>query len=338
MISINEKKVSDRFKDFEKKINTLDKKAISALKKQKEWYNLDPNQLKWINSIIEFIEREKIGLIDISFEKLKEVVDKFETVKNGDVLVDRQVRKNKARVIRKKFKDVIIDALNYEDLKNKLFKEFFSEIDIKTCVYCNSQYAITIEKTKNDFQARFQFDHIYPQEKYPHLSISILNLVPSCSTCNNVKSSKELEFKPYTDGKTSKDYGFVLDKKSVINYFTTFNKSIIQFNFTDSDYNSQLNDTSLENNFQISKIYNEHKDIAEEIILNSYVYNNIHAQDLKDFIKSKMPNNKIPFERLFIGNYLDNDDLLRRPMAKFTKDIFDEIQILKSDIDKKLKI
>ena len=170
------------------------------------------------------------------------------------------------------------------------------------------------------------------------MSISILNLVPSCSTCNNVKSSKELEFKPYTDGKTSKDYGFVLDKKSVINYFTTFNKSIIQFNFTDSDYNSQLNDTSLENNFQISKIYNEHKDIAEEIILNSYVYNNIHAQDLKDFIKSKMPNNKIPFERLFIGNYLDNDDLLRRPMAKFTKDIFDEIQILKSDIDKKLKI
>lgn len=95
---------------------------------------------------------------------------------------------------------------------------------------------------------------------------------------------------------------------------------------------------SIEGNFFISKIYNEHKDIAEEILVKSYIYNKDHLTDLKKFISDKMPSIKIPLDRLFIGNYINEKDLLKRPMAKFTKDIFNEIQRLKFDIDKELKI
>ena len=93
----------------------------------------------------------------------------------------------------------------------------------------------------------------------------------------------------------------------------------------------------MEHNFNISKIYKEHKDIAEEIIIKSYIYNESYVKDLSNFMDSKFQNLQVSFDRLFIGNYMQESESLKRPLSKFTQDIFKEVQHLKTDIDKVIK-
>lgn len=58
-----------------------------------------------------------------------------------------------------------------------------------TCVYCNRQYVFTVEKgdgmVKEDRIARPVFDHWFAKSKHPLLSLSLFNLIPSCSVCNS---------------------------------------------------------------------------------------------------------------------------------------------------------
>lgn len=53
----------------------------------------------------------------------------------------------------------------------------------RTCPYCNHSYAFTIQSVNGGF--RPTLDHFYPKEKYPHLALSLYNLIPSCSVCNS---------------------------------------------------------------------------------------------------------------------------------------------------------
>ena len=58
-----------------------------------------------------------------------------------------------------------------------------------TCVYCNRQYVFTVERgdgtVKEDRIARPVFDHWFAKSKHPLLSLSLFNLIPSCSVCNS---------------------------------------------------------------------------------------------------------------------------------------------------------
>ncbi len=65
-----------------------------------------------------------------------------------------------------------------------------------TCVYCNRHYVFTVERgdgtVKEDRIARPVFDHWFAKSKHPLLSLSLFNLIPSCSVCNSsVKGSDD---------------------------------------------------------------------------------------------------------------------------------------------------
>ena len=58
-----------------------------------------------------------------------------------------------------------------------------------TCVYCNRQYALNIErnggKNNDDRIARPVLDHWFPKSLFPLMSLSYYNLIPSCTVCNS---------------------------------------------------------------------------------------------------------------------------------------------------------
>lgn len=62
-------------------------------------------------------------------------------------------------------------------------------INHNTCVYCNRQYSFNIETDggSNDFNrfARPALDHWFPESVYPLMSLSLYNLIPSCTVCNS---------------------------------------------------------------------------------------------------------------------------------------------------------
>lgn len=54
----------------------------------------------------------------------------------------------------------------------------------RTCPYCNQAYAFTVVR-KGGKAFRPTLDHFLPKKQFPHLAISLNNLVPSCYACNS---------------------------------------------------------------------------------------------------------------------------------------------------------
>lgn len=77
--------------------------------------------------------------------------------------------------------------------------EFINRLDINVCPYCNRNYILNFNiNTEN--KATAQLDHFFDKKSYPYLAVSFYNLVPSCSTCNQRKSTKnENIYYPYSE-------------------------------------------------------------------------------------------------------------------------------------------
>lgn len=58
-----------------------------------------------------------------------------------------------------------------------------SKSNTRTCPYCNHSYSFTITRFSRGF--RPTLDHFYDKGSYPHLALSLYNLVPACYTCNS---------------------------------------------------------------------------------------------------------------------------------------------------------
>ncbi|MFK4985705.1 hypothetical protein ACI4B7_28170, partial [Klebsiella pneumoniae] len=71
------------------------------------------------------------------------------------------------------------------------------QLNLKCCPYCNAQYTIIANSDAGKTIAKFQFDHFFSKDKFPYLSISLYNLIPSCANCNITKSKKPLNLKDH---------------------------------------------------------------------------------------------------------------------------------------------
>lgn len=86
------------------------------------------------------------------------------------------------------FRSELVKVFDYHNFINKKISyDAYELCDLsktRTCPYCNHAYAFT--KLSDDGRGfRPTLDHFYPKDKYPHLALSLYNLVPSCSTCNS---------------------------------------------------------------------------------------------------------------------------------------------------------
>lgn len=81
------------------------------------------------------------------------------------------------------------DALKYEKKCQEESTAYWlqRQLEVKVCPYCNRMYTTTLF---GEHRIRPDFDHFYPQSKYPYLAVSLFNLIPSCSMCNRKKSNK----------------------------------------------------------------------------------------------------------------------------------------------------
>lgn len=69
---------------------------------------------------------------------------------------------------------------------------------VKTCPYCAQAYAFTIYREDKSHGFRPTLDHFLPKHKFPHLALSLGNLIPSCYTCNsNLKNRKDFREIPH---------------------------------------------------------------------------------------------------------------------------------------------
>ena len=205
----------------------------------------------------------------------------------------------------------------YQRLKKP---EYIKDLDITVCPYCNRNYIFNFKKSKS-LEATAQLDHFFDKSSYPFFSVSIFNLVPSCQTCNQRKSKKQNEiYHPFIEslnddvkfGLKIKDSKFYYDKDSLeIEIPKNINK-----------VNSHVE------TFNIQNLYNEHKDIALELIQKAQIYNESYIDELYQKYEGTLFKNREDVLRHITGGYIEDKDINKRPLSKLIKDISEELDLI----------
>ena len=136
----------------------------------------------FLDSYLKSIDVNKIksALYDI---KYKNIIDNLK-----DIITTNDLTKysNLCDAYSPSEKIEIKKAFDYAGHRQKPdFMEHFKKLNIKSCPFCNNNYIYFYEEGAKKFNTLATLEHYYPKSKYPHLSLSFYNLIPSCNTCNS---------------------------------------------------------------------------------------------------------------------------------------------------------
>lgn len=197
-----------------------------------------------------------------------------------------------------------------------------------TCTYCNRQYTITIgsdDKAPNI--SRPQFDHWFPKEWFPLLSLNLYNLIPSCCVCNSTAKGREVfgfdtHIHPYLQTEDEPGFNF----RPVISPETEMNWSVI----LERKKNSKEDNTI--KSFKLDEIYYAHGNIEVKDLMNfasGYTDNYLHDlfnNVLSDF-STKGYTKEDVFRVLFGVEYFP-EHTLDRPLSKLKRDILRYLNVI----------
>ncbi|WP_321469929.1 hypothetical protein [Halarcobacter sp.] len=288
--------------------NTKDKKIVFKKEESKK--------VKWtvdINAINRLIKRKfKNYPKELDLEKL--ITLNYSELYDLKEFIDKN---NSFVKLNKTQKDYFYTL--YQRLKKP---EYIKDLDITVCPYCNRNYVFNFKKA-NSLNATAQLDHFFDKKDYPFFSVSIFNLVPSCQTCNQRKSTQQNNiYHPFIESFNDdmkfrlkiKDSKFYYDKNSL-----EIESEII---------NNQKKVNSHIETFNIQNLYNEHKDIALELIQKAQVYNKSYIDELYQKYEGTLFKNREDVLRHITGGYVEDKDINKRPLSKLIKDISEELDLL----------
>lgn len=217
------------------------------------------------------------------------------------------------------FKKDILAAFDYDGYRKKHLVKHAERLNVKTCCYCNLNYTLLIEEKKAgsvDMKVLMQFDHFFDKDLYPHLSMSMYNLIPCCATCNQGKKRTgdlPIYYNPYHSS-IFELYQFKvknpLDLYLGVSYPDKIDVECVQ---TTSKDVSACNEW-----FHLSAKYSVHKDIVKEVFDKAKQYPYYVNPDNFNFMNGD-PQYLL---RLLLGVYPDMENMGKRPMSKFITDLW----------------
>ncbi|WP_375560196.1 HNH endonuclease [Bernardetia sp. OM2101] len=241
------------------------------------------------------------------------------------------------------------NIFNYTTLQKMHGGWFADKLGIKACPYCNNQWVLSVDKDdKGKLKPKYELDHIKPKSIFPHLAISLYNLVPSCRNCNLAKGdSYEDFFNPYSESFHDNAKFKLLNNNNFIYYLSnkeTIENSKLSLSCTvdkkkpdgTDNLNYKTDSQKVENHkkkFALDEIYTLHKDIIEEIYAKRYIYkhNNTWRDKIKKMLEGfdKTINGKNldhEIDRFIYGTYTKSSDFHKRIHTKLHNDIIEELE------------
>ncbi|MEI6348879.1 MAG: hypothetical protein WCP69_13105 [Bacteroidota bacterium] len=216
------------------------------------------------------------------------------------------------------------ETYNAYDLAHKL--------NINVCPYCNRQYSNTLKPNSSMGGTRPTLDHFYIKSKYPYLALSFWNLVPSCYSCNSqLRTNKDIGIHPYIKGFEGILH-FQTEITDLCEFIDNRNQNFdIKLKQNKKHSPSTIDIENANKNkdvFRLEDLYNQcHKDYVKEIIQKAIIYSPKYSENLYQNWEDVF-NNKNEAKRLMLGNYTNIEDLENRPLAKLTKDIAEELNLI----------
>ena len=233
-------------------------------------------------------------------------------------------KKLKYQKSRKSFYEHVVDVMRYKWVRENVYLEFGLRLGIKSCVYCNAQYATTAT-IKGKIAATYDLDHYFPKSHHPFLCTSFFNLVPVCARCNRVKNDSKPTFCLYTDDfKKLRPFKLGLDPKSVINYMLTHQEQnlTIQMAPNITSEKTELNEHIRQ--LGLDELYSAHKDAASEVLWKAKIYNKAFRQQLETQFGKFLPHMDDDIDRFVAGFSLRRGDVHKRPLTLLGQDIYDK--------------
>ena len=203
-----------------------------------------------------------------------------------------------------------------------LAKRIVHDLNIKVCPYCNRNFIVDTVKGRSS-----ELDHFYPVSKYPFLALSFYNLIPSCKPCNhNKKDNIDSIINPY-------DYRFHFGsvKFSFKNNGTTLKceEKDIEIELITENMNEENILKSHDEVFSINELYQNHRDIVMELLQKNEIYQSNYIDSLFREYGPESGNcvfsSKNELMRLITGNFVEEENIGKRPLAKLNRDIAKEL-------------
>ncbi|MDE6792200.1 MAG: hypothetical protein K2J48_03860 [Muribaculaceae bacterium] len=239
----------------------------------------------------------------------------------------RAIEKNISSYMRK-----LTNAFAYKRSRNEGLNKIAVMINVKTCLYCNQNYTIVVGNSPDDkgnivlddSQAFIEFDHFFDKSSFPFLSMSLYNLIPACAQCNHKKSDNHysLRLHPYWGDYASQLTFKIKDPDALTN--PKFMKIDLMEVEIDDGGNAELG--RLMRNLAIKERYSRHLDIVREIEIAKYLqpyYEKILSGSFMGETGCKLEKfDSESLRRYLYGFYNDEKDINKRPLSKFSQDMF----------------
>lgn len=245
-------------------------------------------------------------------------------------------------------------------------------LNVRVCPYCNRVYTVTLpspEELDEDekYQAsRATFDHYYCQAEYPHLALSLFNLVPSCFSCNmNKKNLAEELVYPYEEefgeeavfrvipdlkGVTAEDSYDILNflhgesDRFLIRFMTkdgiALQKDALLENRLAGIENERLRKSICSSviTFKLEELYKEHAMEIRDILRNRYYFDKQYVKTVicpmlqqkmklsEDETQEEEELEKMAMDMLFFTR-MDGSEWGKRPLSKLVADIVQQVTV-----------
>lgn len=233
----------------------------------------------------------------------------------------------KRKTIPKKEIDCVKHIINYSsyiDQNKEMSYALAKLMNSNTCTYCNRQYTLTVVDEKKGKQLlRPEFDHWFPQNKYPDLALSYYNLIPACHYCNSsLKGREEMDIKkhihPYMDEKTGFHFSYVPTSEG---YAVVTEKN----DDVDEEYYKRVFNTL--DMFKIQQVYDAHSDLELKDLLELAKANpKDYIDTLVNEVASKLGVSQEDAYRMLFGIEIEEEKNRNRPMSKFKNDIIRKLR------------
>jgi len=215
----------------------------------------------------------------------------------------------------------IKEIFDYQGKFQKHISELFKKyLDIHTCYYCNIDFVNVFKTGNKNSKSGYTLDHIKDKSSYPHLALSLYNLIPSCYVCNS-----KLKRDQNIGGVSPTSEVFDFDDK--VTFKTFMQNSNLQID-SEEDFELLLKE-------DFSDIYQKYIEVFE--LNGRYAY---HKYKVLELIKKRRnyPDSRIKelakisqkteeeVKKDIFGKYLPSA-LHKRSLSKLIKDITKELDI-----------
>lgn len=263
-------------------------------------------------------------LVLAPFDDLKRIHETISGQENIflDIIIDSEGKEKK--IIKDKWKSIYY--LYDKFIKKGINTQLIQKYGIKCCPYCNENYIINRKKKNGKKYAMAQLDHFYPRDRFPIFSVSLYNLVPVCGTCNHIKSVNEIGICPHDHTFDFSHLKISYEPKSS-DWINNAEEISISFEYDDKDERFK---NGMEQNLETMGIissYSTHTDYVQEILKKAQIYGKETRSNLLNDFPELFESDEELIKIIF-SNYIEAQDLLKRPLSKLTCDLLTELKIL----------